>query len=323
MLNKNWIQENKLIKKSTRSGFGEALVSLAKKNTDIVVISADLAESTRLTAFAEKYPHRFIEVGVAEQNMLGVAAGLALSGKIAIASSFAVFSPGRSWDQLRISVCYSDANVKIIGHHTGLSVGENGASHQALEDIAIVRCLPNISVVAPADYLEAQKATEAILKINGPVYLRLTRPETPIFTTKESPFKIGQANILLSGKNITIIAHGPILYEALQAAKILAEHKIKAEVINCHTIKPLDEKTILKSVQKTGLVITVEDHQKIGGLGSAVAELLSQKLPKPLTIIGVKDTFGESGPYQQLWQKYGLDRQHIASAAKQLLNNHQ
>lgn len=322
MLEKNWSQANKLNNNSTRAGFGEALLDAAKKNPDIVVVSADLAESSRVQGFAQKYPDRFIEVGVAEQNMLGVAAGLALSGKVAVAVSFAVFSPGRSWDQLRISICYSDANVKIIGHHTGLSVGEDGASHQALEDIAITRCLPNLTIVAPADYLEAKKATEAILKINGPVYLRLTRPNTPIFTTKQTTFKIGQANILLPGKDITIIAHGPILYEALQAVKILAEHKIKAELINCHTIKPLDEKTILKSVQKTGLAITLEDHQKIGGLGSAVAEILSQSLPRPLTIMGVKDTFGESGDYQKLWQKYGLGRQHIVHAAQQLFNNH-
>lgn len=322
MLEKNWSQTNKLKHKSLRSGFGEALLGAAKKNSEIVVVSADLAESTRVAAFAEKYPTRFIEVGVAEQNMLGVAAGLALAGKIAVATSFAVFSPGRSWDQLRVSVCYSDANVKIIGHHTGLSVGQNGASHQALEDIAITRCLPNLVVLAPADFLEAKKATEAMLKINGPVYLRLTRPETPIFTSVSSPFKIGRANILSTGKDITIIAHGPILYEALLAAKILAAHKIKVEVINCHTIKPLDEKTILKSVQKTGLVLTIEDHQKIGGLGSAIAELLSQKLPRPLTIMGVSDTFGESGTPQQLWHKYGLDHQYIVKEAKNLLQKY-
>lgn len=322
MLIKNWAQENKIIYKSTRAGFGEALLKMSKKNSDIVVVSADLAESTRVQDFAKKYPTRFIEVGVAEQNMLGVAAGLALSGKVAVATSFAVFSPGRSWDQLRISICYSDANVKIIGHHTGLSVGEDGASHQALEDIAITRCLPNLTIVAPADYIEAQKATEAILKIKGPVYLRLTRPNTPIFTSATTPFKIGQANMLLPGKDITIIAHGPLVYEALQAAKILAEQNIKAEVINCHTIKPLDEKTILQSAKKTKLVLTVEDHQKIGGLGSAVSEILSQKLPTPLTILGVKDTFGESGNYLKLWHKYGLDRNHIVHEAKQLYNNH-
>ncbi|MFA5127119.1 MAG: transketolase family protein [Patescibacteria group bacterium] len=306
--------------KSTRAGFGEALLALAQKNKDIVVVSADLAESTRLQAFAKKFPQRFIEVGVAEQNMMGVAAGLALSGKIAVAASFAVFSPGRNWDQLRISVCYSDANVKIIGSHAGLSVGEDGASHQALEDIAITRCLPNLTIISPADYIEAKKATMAMLKIKGPVYLRLTRPDTSIFTTEKTPFKIGQANILLKGKDATLVAHGPILSEALQAAHILSKEKISVEIINCHTIKPLDTKTILRSAQKTRAVITLEDHQINGGLGSAVAELLSEKLPTPLWRLGAHDTFGESGDYKQLWQKYGIDSQSIISHIKNIVS---
>lgn len=319
MLTPHWSDEKKLEYKSTRAGFGDALLAFAKKDKNIVVVSADLAESTRVQAFAKKFPHHFVEVGVAEQNMMGVAAGLALSGKIAVAASFAVFSPGRNWDQLRVSVCYSDANVKIIGSHTGLSVGEDGASHQALEDIAITRCLPNLTIISPTDYLEAQKATAAMLRIKGPVYLRLTRPNTPIFTHSKDPFVVSRANILLKGTDATLIGHGPILYEALQAAKILSKENINIEIINCHTIKPLDQKTILSSAKKTGRVITVEDHQRYGGLGSAIAELLSQKLPTPLTIVGVQDTFGESGDYKKLWQKYGLDRKNIISHLRQIL----
>lgn len=305
--------------KSTRDGFGEALLSLAKKNKNIVVVSADLAESTRIADFAKKYPERFIEVGVAEQNMMGVAAGLALSGKVAIASSYAAFSPGRTWDQLRISVCYSKANVKIIGSHTGLGAGEDGASHQALEDIAITRCLPNLVVIAPADYNEAKKALAATIEHKGPVYLRLTRQNSPIFTTEKSPFKIGQANVLRKGQDITLIACGPMVYEALEVAKKLASENISVEVINCHTIKPLDKKTILASAKKTKKVLTLEDHQVHGGLGSAVAEMLAENFPVPMKIMGVQDTFGESGKPDELYKKYGLSQEHIIKNIKEII----
>ena len=305
--------------KSTRDGFGEALLSLAKKNKNIVVVSADLAESTRVAEFAKKYPERFIEVGVAEQNMMGVAAGLTLSGKTAIAASFAAFSPGRNWDQLRVSVCYSKANVKIIGSHTGLGAGEDGASHQALEDIAITRCLPNLVVIAPADYNEAKKALAATIEHQGPVYLRLTRQNSPIFTTEKSPFKIGQANVLRKGQDITLIACGPIVYEALEVAKKLANENISVEVINCHTIKPLDKKTILASAKKTKKVLTLEDHQVHGGLGSAVAEVLAENFPVPMKIMGVKDTFGESGSPAELYKKYGLSQEHIIKNIKEII----
>ncbi|MDQ5970956.1 MAG: Transketolase [Patescibacteria group bacterium] len=305
--------------KSTRDGFGEALLSLAKKNKNIVVVSADLAESTRIADFAKKYPERFIEVGVAEQNMMGVAAGLALSGKVAIASSYAAFSPGRTWDQLRISVCYSKANVKIIGSHTGLGAGEDGASHQALEDIAITRCLPNLVVIAPADYNEAKKALAATIEHRGPVYLRLTRQNSPIFTTEKSPFKIGQANVLRKGQDITLIACGPMVYEALEVAKKLASENISVEVINCHTIKPLDKKTILASAKKTKKVLTLEDHQVHGGLGSAVAEMLAENFPVPMKIMGVQDTFGESGKPDELYKKYGLSQEHIIKNIKEII----
>lgn len=305
--------------KSTRDGFGEALLSLAKKNKDIVVVSADLAESTRVLDFAKKYPDRFIEVGVAEQNMLGVATGLALSGKIAIASSFAVFSPGRNWDQLRISVCYSQANVKIIGSHSGLGVGADGASHQALEDIAITRCLPNLIVLAPADYNEAKQALVAAIQHQGPVYLRLTRQNSPVFTNENKKFIIGQASILKRGNDLTLIACGPIVYDALQAAEKLTKENISVEVINCASIKPLDKKTILTSVKKTKKVLTLEDHQKAGGLGSAVAELLAENYPASIKIMGVNDSFGESGESNELYKKYGLDQDSIIKNIKEII----
>ncbi|MCD4760397.1 transketolase family protein, partial [bacterium] len=259
----------------------------------------------------------------AEQNMMGVAAGLALSGKTAFAASFGVFSPGRNWDQLRVSVCYSQANVKIIASHTGLSVGADGASHQALEDIAITRCLPNLTVIAPGDYLETKKATIEAAKTQGPVYLRFARQASPIFTTTSSTFKIGKANILLPGKDITIIGCGPILYEALLAAKELKKKKINLEVINCHTIKPLDKTTILRSVKKTGRLITLEDHQIMGGLGSAVVEMLAESSsarPVPTKMIGVRDSFGGSGKQDELWDKFKMSHPHIIKAVLKLIN---
>lgn len=305
--------------KSTRDAFGEALVNLARKNKNLVVVSADLAESTRVSDFAKKYPERFVEVGVAEQNMLGVAAGLALAGKVPIAASFAAFSPGRNWDQLRVSVCYSKANVKIIGSHTGLGAGEDGASHQALEDIAITRCLPNLVVIAPADYHETKKALAAAVAYNGPVYLRLSRQNTAVFTNEKSPFKIGQAQVLKKGQDITLIACGSMVSEALAAAKKLAGENISAEVINCHTIKPLDQKTILASVKKTKKVVSIEDHQIHGGMGSTVAEMLAENFPVPMKLLGVNDTFGESGVPAELYKKYGLSQENIISTIKKML----
>ncbi|PWB39161.1 MAG: transketolase [Parcubacteria group bacterium] len=319
MLVSNWSQQNKLLKKSTRQGFGDALLALAKNNKNIVVVSADLAESTRVQKFGQKYPERFVEVGVAEQNAMGIAAGLALSGKIPFVASFGVFSPGRNWDQLRVSVCYSKANVKIVSTHTGLAVGEDGASHQALEDIALTRVLPNLTVIAPADYNETVAVTKAIAKHPGPVYLRLARQNSPVFTKINSIFKIGRAEILLRGNDITLIACGPVIYEALLAAHELAKKKIRVEIINCPTIKPLDKKTILRSVKKTKKLITLEDHQKAGGLGSALAEMLSQNYPVKSIIMGVNDTFGESGKPDQLWDKYGLSKKHIVDNIKKLL----
>ncbi len=289
--------------KSTRDAYGEALLGLSK-DKNIVVVSADLAESTRVQAFGKKYPNRFIEVGVAEQSLMGVAAGLALAGKTVFASSFAVFSPGRNWDQLRVSVCYSKANVKVVSTHAGLGVGEDGASHQALEDIAITRVLPNLTVIAPSDYEQVKQVITAIAKTKNPTYVRLNRQKSPVIYKPNFPFVIGKANILQAGFDITLVACGPIIYEALLAAREAAKKKISVEVIDCPTIKPLDKQTILKSVRKTKRLITAEEHQIHGGLGSAVVEMLSQNYPVPTKIIGVQDTFGESGTTTKLWSKY-------------------
>lgn len=285
--------------KSTREGYGEAIVELGRENPNVVVLTADLGESMRVEEFAKEFPDRFFECGVAEQNMMGVAAGLALSGKIPFVTSFSVFSPLRAIDQLRVSVCYSNLPVKIIGGHTGIITGEDGASHQALEDIAMMRVLPNMTVVVPCDYLETKKATTAITDVNGPCYLRLTRPKTRVF--EESDFKIGKANIIKEGKTVTVVSCGPILDNVVKACE-----GIDAEIINCHTIKPIDLETIINSSKKTGKVVTVEDHQKYGGLGSAVSEVLSQNCPTALKIIGINDTFGESGKPEELLEKYGL-----------------
>ncbi len=305
--------------KACRDGFGEALLELGKRNKNVVAVSADLAESTRCLDFSKKYPERFVEVGVAEQNMAGVAAGLALEGKIPFTCSFAVFSPGRNWEQIRISICYNKANVKIVSSHAGLNVGEDGATHQALEDIALMRVLPNMTVIAPCDYLETKKAVLAVAKIKVPVYIRFGREKTPVFTEPRKSFKIGKAEIFKEGQDVTIIACGPMVYEALLAAKELKKEKIDAEVINCHTIKPIDAKTIIRSVKKTNRVVTIEEHQVNGGLGSAIAEILGQNYPAPIKIIGMPDKFGESGKAQQLLDKYNLTADNIADQCYKLM----
>ena len=306
---------------ATRDGYGDAVTEAGKKNKSIVVLSADLTNSTRCDSFKKAFPDRFIEVGIAEQNMAGIAAGLAISGKTPFIASYATFSPGRNWDQVRVSICYSKANVKIIGAHAGLSVGPDGATHQALEDIAITRVLPNMVVLSPADYEEEKKATLAAIKHEGPVYIRLAREKTASFTTKNTPFKIGEALTLIEGKDVTIISAGPILYEALKAAQELKmKHGISCEVINLATIKPLDKKAIIKSAKKTGRVVTVEEHQVHGGIGGAVAEVLSQENPVPMKIIGVEDKFGESGKFTELWEKYGLSSEHIVNEIRSFVH---
>ncbi|MDP2720961.1 MAG: transketolase family protein [bacterium] len=303
----------------TRNGYGEGVVVLGEKNPDVVVLTGDLSESTRANMFEEKFPERFIECGVAEQNMMGIAAGLALSGKIPFVSSYAVFVPGRCWDQLRVSVCYSKANVKVAGAHAGISVGPDGATHQALEDVATVRVLPNIVVVVPCDSIETRKVTIAAGEHVGPFYFRYTREKTPVITTEETPFKIGKAEIFREGEDVTIVACGPLVYQALVAAEELEKEGVKAEVINNHTIKPIDKLTLASSAKKTGAVVTVEEHQINGGLGGAVAEVLAENYPVPMERIGMPDTFGESGEPNQLLEKYGMSVKKIKEAVKTVM----
>lgn len=302
----------------TRDGYGKALVELGK-NKNVVALCCDLTDSTRVEWFKKKYPSRFIEVGVAEQNMAGLAAGLAMIGKIPFMSSYATFSPGRNWDQIRVSICYNNLNVKIEGAHAGISVGPDGATHQALEDIAITRVLPNMKVIVPCDAIQSEKATIASASINGPVYLRFGRNKTPVFTTKSTPFKVGRADIYKQGQDVSIIACGTMVYEALMASHSLEKQGIRASVINCHTIKPLDEKTIIAAARKTKAIVTAEEHQIYGGLGGAIAELLGKHYPVPMEIVGIQDTFGESGEPQDLLRKYNCTRKDIELAVKRAI----
>ncbi len=308
-----------ILKGSTRDGYGEALAELGERDKSIVALSADLAESTRVHLFAKKFPERFFQVGVAEQNMAAVAAGLAYAGKTVFASSFGVFSPGRNWDFIRTAICYSEADVKIASTHTGLTVGEDGATHQAMEDIAIMRALPNMKVVVPCDYSEAKKATFAVAKEKGPFYLRLGREKLPSTTTDSTPFSVGKAEIFRDGADLAIIACGSLVHSALAAAEELAKQGTDARVINCHTIKPLDAKTLEAAARDCGLVIAAEEHQITGGLGGAVSELLSEKCPVPIARVGMRDSFGESGTGLELLAKYKVDKTGILEAAKSLL----
>lgn len=298
----------------TRNGYGEGLVLAGEKDSNVVVLCADLTESTRSLDFKKKFPDRFVEMGVAELNMASVASGLAAVGKVPFISSYAVFSPGRNWDVIRVAICYNNQNVKIAGAHSGISVGPDGATHQAMEDIATMRVLPNMTVIAPCDVHEARKATLAAAAMNGPVYIRFTREKTPVVTTDKTPFEIGRAYVCREGKDATIVACGPLLYEALVAAESLAKKKISVEVINCPTIKPLDAKTIVASVKKTGSVVTVEEHQVTGGLGGAVAECLGENYPVPMARVGMADHFGESGEPDELLAKYGMKATDIVKA---------
>jgi transketolase len=298
-----------------RAGFGRGLLEAGKQNENVVAACADLTDSTKMNLFAEAFPERFIEMGVAEQNLVTVGAGLAAMGKVPFVSSYAAFSPGRNWEQIRTTICLNDRPVKIIGSHAGLYTGTDGATHQMLEDIALMRALPNMVVLAPCDALEAEKATLAMAKDKRPNYMRVTREATPIFTNNNTPFEIGKAQVFESGADVTIIATGTMTYPALVAAEHLYKDGIEAEVIHCATIKPLDAVTILESVKKTGAVVTAEEHQIIGGLGSAVAELLSEHHPVPLRRIGVKDRFGESGKPDELLEHFGLTYKHIMAAA--------
>lgn len=303
----------------TRDGYGAGVVEAAKKNKNILVLCADLTDSTRSVKFKKLFPDRFVQIGVQEQLLAALAAGLALAGKIPYITSYATFCPGRAWEQIRTNICMNDTNVKIIGSHAGVSVGPDGASHQGTEDIATLRPLPNMTIVAPCDAIESKKATVAVAKIVGPCYIRFAREKTPVFTTKATPFKIGQATIFRDGKDACIIACGPLVYNALKAAEELGKEKIDVMVINSHTIKPLDEKTILAAAKKCQAVVTVEEHQITGGLGGAVAEYLSKVYPTPMEFIGVPNRFGESGEPNELIEHLGMGVNSIKTAVKKVL----
>lgn len=315
------IYELNVEQKAIRSGFGEGLVEAGEKNKNVVVLCADLKESTRVEEFSKKFPERFIELGVAEQNMAGVASGMAAMGKIPFIASYAIFSPGRNWEHVRTTICYNNTNVKIVGAHAGLNVGPDGGSHQMLEDIALTRVLPNMTVVVPCDAVEAKKATLALAESIGPAYLRLAREKSPVVTTEESDFEIGKANILLDQENpeVTLIACGLMVYRALIAAKKLEREGIKVSVINNHTIKPLDEEALLEVAQKAGAIVTCEEHQIAGGMGSAVAELLAKTNPVPMEFVGVADRFGQSGEPAELMEHYGLGVDDIIDAVKRVI----
>ena len=306
-------------KKATRFGFGEALVELRKKDTKIFVLGADTVCSVAINGFQEQFPDRFVNVGIAETNLIGMAAGLAVAGFIPFAATYGVFASGRPWEQIRTTVCYSNLNVKIGGSHAGLMVGPDGATHQALEEIAIMRCLPKMSVIVPCDMIETKKATMASAYKTGPVYIRYGREAIPIITKEETPFEIGKACVLREGKDLAIIACGTMVYEALMAADILEEKGIKAKVINMHTIKPIDAKAIIDAAKECGAIVTAEEHQIFAGLGSAVAEVVVKNAPVPMEFVGVNDTFGESGEPNDLMKKFGLKDVNIADAAQKVL----
>ncbi|HVG16023.1 MAG TPA: transketolase C-terminal domain-containing protein [Chitinophagaceae bacterium] len=306
-------------KKDTRSGFGAGMAELGKTNTNVIALCADLVASLKLDAFIKDNPARFIQCGIAEANMIGVAAGLAISGYIPFATTFANFGSGRVYDQIRQSVAYSGANVKICVSHAGLTLGEDGATHQILEDIAMMRAMPEMTVINPCDFNQTKAATLAIANFHGPVYLRFGRPVVPIFSPADQPFEIGKAWTVNEGADVSIFATGHLVWEAILAGEMLEKDGIDVEIINIHTIKPLDEEAILRSAGKTRCVVTAEEHQVNGGLGDAVCQLLSRQLPTPVEIIGVNNSFGESGTPAQLMKKYGLDALNIVEAVKKVM----
>ncbi len=306
-------------KQDTRSGFGEGLAELGRTNPNVVALCADLVGSLKMQTFIDENPDRFFQVGIAEANMMGLAAGMTIGGKIPFTGTFANFSTGRVYDQIRQSIAYSEKNVKICASHAGLTLGEDGATHQILEDMGMMKMLPNMTVINPCDFNQTKAATIAIAKHHGPVYLRFGRPKVPIFTPKDQKFEIGKALHLVEGTDVTIFATGHLVWEAIEAEAALAEMGIQAEVINIHTIKPLDVKAILASVAKTGCVVTAEEHQMNGGLGDSIAQTLALHHPAPLEMVAVKDTFGESGKPDELMKKYGIDAAHIIAAAKKVI----
>ena len=311
------MKQNEL--KDTRSGFGAGLLELGKKNPNVVALCADLTGSLKMDAFEKEFNDRFFQVGIAEANMMGIAAGLTIGGKIPYTGTFANFSTGRVFDQIRQSIAYSGKNVKICASHAGITLGEDGATHQILEDIGLMKMLPGMTVINTCDYNQTKQATIAIAEYKGPVYLRFGRPKVPNFTPENEPFIVGKGILMKKGIDVSIFATGHLVWEALEAAKALQQQNISAEVINITTIKPLDENIILDSIKKTRCAVTAEEHQKLGGLGGSISQLLSEKMPSPLEIIGVNDQFGESGKPSLLMKKYKLDAENITKACKRVL----
>lgn len=305
--------------KDTRSGFGDGIHELGKKNPNVVALTADLAGSMKLNAFIKDFPERFIQCGIAEANMIGIAAGLTIGGKIPFTTTFANFSTGRVYDQIRQSVVYSGKNVKICASHAGLTLGEDGATHQILEDIGMMKMLPGMTVIVPCDYNQTKAATIAVADYEGPVYLRFGRPVWPIFTAADQKFEIGKAQVFSEGTDVSIFACGHMVWKAIEAGIILQDKGVSVEVINIHTIKPLDEEAILKSIRKTKCAVTAEEHNIIGGLGDSVAQVASKFFPVPVEYVGTKDTFGESGKPLELLKKYGLDTPDIVAAAERAI----
>lgn len=305
--------------KATREGYAEALLKLGETNPNVVVLDADLSKSTLTCRFSEKYPNRFFNIGIAEQDLLGTAAGLALAGKIPFVSTYGVFVAGRAWDQIRTTICYGQCNVKIGGAHGGISVGPDGATHQALEEITTMRVLPNMTLIVPTDAVETYKATLAAAEIDGPVYVRFGREPVPVITEESTPFTVGKAEVFRPGKDVAIIACGVMVSEALDAAEILKGEGVDARVINMHTIKPIDKKTIIKAAEETGAIVTAEEHQVLGGFGGAVAEVVVQNHPVPMKIIGIEDRFGESGQPEELMVEFGLTPQAIVDGVHEVL----
>lgn len=308
-----------IVLRPTRDGFGEGLVQAGKEDERIMVLSADLTESTRVEAFKQAFPDRFVQMGVSEQSLAAIAAGMALAGRTPFIASYACFSPGRNWEQIRTTICLSETNVKIAGAHAGVSVGPDGATHQMVEDIALMRVLPNMTVLVPCDAIEARKATLLAAQLDGPVYIRFGREKSPLFTTEKTPFGLGKAQVFRKGNDVAIIACGPLVHEALKAAQQLAALGIEARVINNVSVKPLDEATIITAAKQCGAVVTVEEAQAAGGMGSAVCELLSAEYPVPVERIGLQDEFGQSGTPAELLEHYKLTAPWIAKAAQQML----
>ncbi|GEM64101.1 transketolase [Sphingobacterium faecium NBRC 15299] len=306
--------------KDTRSGFGAGLLEAGRKDPNVVALCADLIGSLKMNDFIKEFPERFFQIGIAEANMMGIAAGLTIGNKIPFTGTFANFSTGRVYDQIRQSIAYSDKNVKIAASHAGLTLGEDGATHQILEDIGLMKMLPGMTVINPCDYNQTKAATIAAAKYYGPVYLRFGRPVVPVFTPEDQEFEIGKAVMLNEGKDVTIIATGHLVWEAIQAGEELEKIGIDAEIINIHTIKPLDEEAILTSIKKTGCVVTAEEHNRLGGLGDSIAQLLAKKQPSPQEYVAVDDSFGESGTPAQLMEKYGLNAASIVLATKKVLS---